>query len=204
MKLLNYSLSVLLLCLLCSTTYAQEQEGTQSIDEGSIGEQFDFVIKKSNNWTDDKGRAFEVIRRNTMQTLKTHAVDSVNAIKVRLDQTKLMVNKQQEEIATLKASLAKTQESLDATNQEKDSMSLLGAQMSKVSYSTLMWTIIAALLAGLLFFFFRFKNSNFVTKAAKAKLAEVEEDFKAHRKTALEREQKVKRQLQDEINKHRE
>ena len=34
-------------------------------------------------------------------------------------------------------------------------------------------------------------------------LAETEEEFEAHRKRALEREQKVMRKLQDEINKQK-
>lgn len=82
-------------------------------------------------------------------------------------------------------------------------MSLLGAQMSKTSYNVLMWAIIAGLLALLLFFIYKFKNSNAVTKNAKHALAEIEEEFEEHRKTALDREQKVRRQLQDEINKQK-
>jgi len=83
------------------------------------------------------------------------------------------------------------------------SLSLFGLQMSKTGYNALMWSIIAALLALLLVFIFRFKNSNSITKAAKLKLSETEEEFEEHRRNALEREQKVRRQLQDEINKNR-
>ena len=42
-----------------------------------------------------------------------------------------------------------------------------------------------------------------MTKDAKRALSEMEEEFEEHRKTALEREQKVRRQLQDEINKQK-
>ena len=82
-------------------------------------------------------------------------------------------------------------------------MSLLGLQMSKTSYNILMWTIIGGLLTLLLIFIFKFKNSNSVTKAAKKALAETEEEFEEHRRSALEREQKVRRQLQDELNKQK-
>ena len=64
-----------------------------------------------------------------------------------------------------------------------------------------MWSIIAALIALLAIFIFRFKNSNIVTKATKNALAELENEFKEHRRIALEREQKVRRELQDELNK---
>ena len=39
-----------------------------------------------------------------------------------------------------------------------------------------------------------------MTKQAKLSLAETEEEFEEHRRNALEREQKVRRQLQDMIN----
>jgi hypothetical protein len=66
-----------------------------------------------------------------------------------------------------------------------------------------MWSIIAALFALLLFFIYKFKNSNTLTRQAKFKLEEVESEFEEHRRIALEREQKVRRQLQDEINKNK-
>ena len=82
-------------------------------------------------------------------------------------------------------------------------MALFGMQMSKVNYNVLMWTIIAGLLALLILFIYKFKNSNAITRAANKSLAEIEEEFDEHRRTALEREQKVRRQLQDEINKQK-
>jgi uncharacterized membrane protein (DUF106 family) len=82
-------------------------------------------------------------------------------------------------------------------------MALLGMQTSKTNYNVIMWTIIAALTALLLFFIYKFKNSNSLTKEAKYKLEEVESEFEEHRRNALEREQKVRRQLQDELNKNK-
>lgn len=66
-----------------------------------------------------------------------------------------------------------------------------------------MWSVIAVLFALLLFFIYRFKNSNAVTITTKESLENLENEFKEHRTFALEREQKVMRQLQDERNKHK-
>ena len=103
----------------------------------------------------------------------------------------------------LKTSLSNTQSTLSATNEEKDNISLFGIQMSKAGYKVLMWSIAAGLLALLLFFIYKFKGSNSATREAKNKLNEVEIEFEDHRRNALEREQKVRRQLQDELNKHK-
>jgi len=201
MKLLKYSVFIFLVFSVYTGLQAQEEQ-TQSINEGSIKDQFEFVIKKSTNWNDENGQAYEVIKRNMMHTLKAHTLDTLNAIQAKLDNTKDIVNTQQNEINTFKTNLEKTENTLASTVKEKDSMVFLGKQMSKSSYSFLMWSIVAVLLVALLFFIFQFKNSNVVTKATRNALAEMENEFKEHRRIALEREQKVRRQLQDEINKH--
>ena len=82
-------------------------------------------------------------------------------------------------------------------------MALFGLQMSKTSYNILMWTIIGGLFALLVVFVLRFKSSNSATKEARRKLEETETEYKDYRRIALEREQKVRRQLQDEINKNK-
>jgi len=199
MKLLPYSILLALLSL--TLINLQAQSTPPSINDGGINEKFEFLVNKSNNYTDGKGQAYEVIRRSLFLSLKAHTLDSLNALQAKLDDTNNRVSTQQKEIDALQKNLTETEATLSATNEEKNNMSLLGMQMSKTSYNLLMWSTIAGLLAFLLIFIYRFQNSNAVTKAAKTSLAELENEFKDHRRTALEREQKVKRQLQDELNK---
>jgi septal ring factor EnvC (AmiA/AmiB activator) len=127
----------------------------------------------------------------------------LNAVHKELTDTQATVNSQSNEINQLKTDLANTKTNLENTNNQKDSMALFGMQMSKGGYNALMWTIIAALFALLLLFIYKFKNSNSVTKQAKKVLLETEEEYEEYRRNALEREQKVRRQLQDELNKQK-
>ncbi|NOY47959.1 MAG: tRNA (guanine-N1)-methyltransferase [Chlorobi bacterium] len=203
MKSLKLSILTLLLIFGSSSIFAQETQKKQSINEGSIDDQFEFVLRKSYNFRGTNGQMYENVKRSMLLSLQAHTRDSINTLKNKLDNTNKVVNTQQKEIDALKTSLAKTQDKLATTNTEKDSMSLLGLQMSKTSYNLLMWLVIIGLLALLLIFIYKFKNSNVVTKAAKNALAEVEEEYEEHRRTALEREQKVRRQLQDELNKQK-
>lgn len=192
---------MLLLCMASTSLSAQEPQQTKSIDEGAISDQFDFVIRNSHNYQDENGQSYEVVKRNMMATLKAHTLDSLNAIHLKLDNTNKIVSDQKNEISTLKTDLSNTQEKLASTIKEKDSIALLGIKMSKTGYNLLMWSIIAALSVLLLTFIYRFKNSNVVTKAAKNRLLEVENEFNEYRRAALAKEQKIRRQLQDEINK---
>ena len=66
-----------------------------------------------------------------------------------------------------------------------------------------MFLIIGTLTVLLMIFITKFKRSNSVTIQTKLTLKEVETEFEEHRKIALEREQKVRRQLQDELNKQK-
>lgn len=204
---MNFTKSLTLLTLLFSLTiFAQTSDSDDdklSLNSGTLDNQFDYVITKSNGWRDERGQSYKVIKAYWLTDLKAHVLDSLQAIRKDLVATGITVKAQAQEIEDLKTSLSSTQSTLDKTKSEKNSMSLFGVQMSKGGYSGLMWSIIAVLLALLVFFIYKFKNSHAVTKEAKRALSDVEEEFEEHRKTAVEREQKVRRQLQDEINKQK-
>jgi len=176
---------------------------TQSINEGSIDDQFNYVLRKSGNFRGTNGQMYEAVSRRMLLDLQLHTSDSLKTLQAKLDTSKSTINQQLSEISSLKTNLINTQLDLDQTTLEKNNMSLLGVSMSKTSYSILMWSLITALLTLLIIFIVRFKNSNAVTRAAKKSLLEIEDAFEEHRRTALEREQKVRRQLQDELNKQK-
>ena len=201
MKSIKYLFTLALACLFSFNGFAQEpnaEEDNLSLDSGTIDNQFEYVIQRSNNYQD-----YKVVKKYWLVTLKSHTLDSLKAIRKDLADTQNIVDSQNKEISDLKGNLSNTQNTLDNTNKEKDSMSLFGIQMSKTGYNFLMWTIIGILLALLILFIYKYKNSNTVTRDAKLALAEIEDEFEEHRKTALEREQRVRRQLQDEINKQK-
>jgi uncharacterized integral membrane protein len=206
MKPIKFLAIVFLLFLFTSNSFAQTttpENDKLSLNNSTLNNQFEYVLKKSGNFKGTNGQAYEAVKRSMLLTLQAHTRDSLKTIQTKLDNSRSTVEAQQKEIKSLKSNLNGTQSTLDATNLEKNNMSLLGLQMSKTSYNVLMWAIIAGLLALLLFFIFKFKNSNSVTRNVKNALEEIEEEFDEHRKTALDREQKVRRQLQDEINKHK-
>ncbi len=196
-------LTTLILLLNLSFLSAQNPpEEKLSLNSGTIENQFDYVIQKSYTYRGN-GKVYKNVERYKLDALKAHTLDSLKAVKALLTSTKQIVSNQDQEIEVLKANLEDTNATLTQTNLEKDSMSLFGILMSKASYNILMWSIVAGLLAFLLIFIFKFKNSNAITRQAKFTLAETEEEFEEHRKRALEREQKVMRRLQDELNKQK-
>jgi septal ring factor EnvC (AmiA/AmiB activator) len=199
MKCIKHLLFIAVLLTSFATFSQNDSEDEKlSLEEGTIDNQFEYVIRRSNNYQD-----FKVVKKTWLTTLKAHTIDSLKAVHKDLADTRATVDLQAQEISDLKATLESTQANLETTRNEKDNISLFGIQMSKASYKTIMWFIIGCLLALLGLFIYKFNNSNAITRQAKKNLADIEEEFEEHRKTAVEREQKVRRQLQDEINKQK-
>jgi len=198
------TLIALTFCFVVSFSFAQSaQQDNLSLENGSINSQFEFIFKKSGNFTGTNGLAYEAVKYNSLLKLKNNVLDSLSKMQSDLNDAKGVITSQAGEISDLKNDLTKTQTDLEKTSSQKDSMSFFGIQMSKAGYNSLLWFIIIALLALFILFVFKFKNSNIITKKAQQSLADVEDEYEEHRKRALEREQKVRRQLQDEINKQK-
>lgn len=202
---MNSALKISLILLLGVNFHVSQAQGSEtqneeklSLNSGTIDNQFEYVIRRSNSYQD-----FKVVKKTWLYALKAHTMDSLQALRKDLANTQSVVDRQALNIETLQTSLANTEETLAKTEEEKNNMALFGMQLGKTNYNVLMWSIIAALFALLLFFIYKFKNSNTLTRQAKFKLEEVESEFEEHRRIALEREQKVRRQLQDEINKNK-
>ncbi|GGG38235.1 hypothetical protein GCM10011344_43840 [Dokdonia pacifica] len=194
------TLSLLILCF-GVLLYANAQEPqTEDVAPKTVIEQYDQVIKSSGNYNNGPKR-YKVIERPKLERYRKQLSDSVTTLKTKITNLNKRIEDQASEITGLNTNLSSTQKTLEDTNLEKDSMSFLGSQMSKGSYQTMMWSIIGILFLGLLLFIFRFKNSNTLTRQAKRKLDELELDFDDYKRKALEKEQKLGRQLQDERNK---
>ena len=173
-----------------------------SLNMGTLDNQFEYVIQKSYTYRSN-GKIYKNVERSWLYTLKEHTLDSLNALRKNLTETQTIVDTQSNELSSLKTNLRDTQNELINTNQEKDNVTLFGLHISKTNYNLLMWSVIGGLLILLFSFIYKFKNSNSITKFSKNKLADLEVEFDVHRRNALEREQKVRRQLQDELNKQK-
>lgn len=198
MKVKHLFLAITLLFSVLVSAQNVAKNANLKLKEGPISEQFEFILKNSNKY-----KEYKVVKRTWIEKLKKNVADSINVIKKDFTAEVAKVATQQAEIEKLKTDLAAVNQKITDLNTEKDSISLLGLQLSKASYQTLMWGIIGVLAVLWLFFAYKFKSSNSITKEANIKLAETELEFEEHRKRALEREQQVRRKLQDEINKNK-
>lgn len=195
-------LTMLLALLSFQLHYGQQEEEDLSLEGGTIENQFEYLYKSSGNYNSE-GRRYEVVRAVSLDKLRDNVLDSINASSSMAAQLKATIASHEATISSLNEQLKETTDNLTEVTEEKDSMSFLGIPVSKGTYNFILWTIILGLLLLLLLFVYRFRRSNYLTQEAKANLADLETEYEDHRRRALEREQRISRQLQDEINKYR-
>lgn len=198
MKLNKLIFSITTVVCLSLSSFAQDslsvKQGT--LDDGTIEEQFNYIVRKSNKYQD-----YRVVKQTWINKLKSHVVDSIQVVEKALEDSKSTVGNQQAEINSLKNEVAQLNTNLDNINEEKDSIVFLGMLMEKGAYKGMMWGIIGLLFVLMSVFIYKFKRANLVTSEAKTRLGEIQEEFETYRKNSREKEQKLKRELQDEINK---
>ena len=188
-------LSLFTAILFISISFAQK---TKDTGETSIRGEFDRLYRVSTNY-----KGYKVINKEKFLDLKQQVLDSSKASqnllieKNNLLKASNLDNKKNQEALTL------TKLTLETTLKKENSISLFGIQLSKFIYNLLLWTLILLLLVLVIYLSFKFQKNNFLTKRATQNLKNVEYEYEQYRKKALEREQKLRRSLQDEMNKQR-
>lgn len=193
-------LKIVFIFIFTQSVVAQTQLSKTEVEAlpNTIENQFLKTYRLSNNWQE-----YKMIKRTTFLSFQKNVLDSVAVLKKDAQTKQLKINEQQKSIDELQAKIDTLNTDLTTSIGKEDAISFVGIPLNKSTYNTIVWGIIFALLAGLAFFIYRFNNSNVVTKETKSLLTETEEEFEQYKRNSIEKEQKLRRQLQDEINKQR-
>lgn len=168
---------------------AQEKK-TTPLDSDNLESQFQYIITKTEAF-----QQYQVVKRTLLQQLKRNTLDSIQSLKTKQNDLIKQVKDLKSELSSLEASLKETQERFDTATKEKDSLKLFGMLITKSTYYLIVLTIILGLIAALAVVFILFKRSNAITVKTKDTLSNTQEEFEKHRKWALEKEQKLSREL---------
>jgi len=178
--------------------YPQETPSKPTLDKGSIETSFAYVIRNASDYEDSK-----VVKTWWLWRLRSYVLDSLKVYRDSIQNIQNLVDIRNHQIDSLKTDLKTLNSSLSDAVRERDSLSFLGISMTKFLYNSIMWLIAAVLFVSLIIIFLLYKRSNVVTVKTRALLAETQEEFESHRKRALEREQKIAREMYDEIIKYK-
>jgi hypothetical protein len=169
---------------------------TPASKNGTIENQFDLVIQKSNNYQD-----FKVVKKEDLNLLKKNSMDSIAKFKTALNELKVKFSTHDVIVKGLNDSLQAVKTELKELKSAQNNVDFLGTPVSKSSYNLIMWGTVSVLLLFLIVSLFQMRSAKVNSKSARDELGKLEEEFDDYKRKALEKEQKLGRQLQDEVNK---
>ena len=180
--------------LLTTISFAQETV----VEDTSINGQFETLLRISTNY-----KRYKVINKEKISQLKQNVLDTIKDSQNLVAKQNTLLAAEKQKIESSQNILNKTQLDLSASLLREDSIFLFGAALSKVNYSIILWTLILSLIGVLIYIILKLLKNNILTKEAKQNLLIVEKELAQYTKNSIEREQKLRRKLQDEINKQR-
>jgi hypothetical protein len=126
---------------------------------------------------------FQKLKKNVSDTL------SVTGNKIKgLNKTKSVLN---HTIDSLRSDLETTKTTLDEVTKSKNSLSVLGFEVNKLTYNKLMWSILGILVAALIIGFLIFRRNLTAISNTKNEYQDLKSEFEAYRKSSREAREKL-------------
>lgn len=156
------------------------------------------TIREQINYVSDKTRIYEdfrAIREDMYRKLTGNILDTLAAEKGRVTELNNITSALNEKNDSLSVLLASTRSSLKDVTATKNRISVIGLEINKVAYNTILWTIVGGLLLVLIVGFLIFKRNHIVLQTTEKDLKELKEEFAAYRQSSRIAREKVEMDL---------
>jgi hypothetical protein len=194
-RVLKYALITIMLLLSASTLICQTTI-PEILQKGRLNEQFDYLEERTRIYEN-----YRAIREDMFQLVKKNSSDSLATARKSINSYIIQARDLNSQIDSLDKLLASTRDELNEAVRTKNSIKLLGINVNKHSYNTIMWIITGFLGFLLVSGFIAFRKNISVTSKTKKELEDVKDSFEEYKKkTRLERE-KISKEHFDEIRK---
>jgi preprotein translocase subunit SecF len=178
--------------------FSQEPSSEDQVEkQPSSVDNLKTVVDESNNY-----QQYKVVEKVKINSAINKVFSEFDALTTEISSLNDSIVNKDQQIKSLKKQASNLQTELTNLQNEKDEIQFLGIAFTKSGYNTLVWSIIGVLVILLLLFIFRFNRSNLLTNEAKQNLKNLDADYENYKRIALEKQQKLGRQLQDEKNKN--
>ncbi len=198
MMKLRYLLYVVVCMFMFNTMYGQNKAAGQikSIEEGSIAEKFDYVRRESNNY-----KYYELVKQDMFKKLEVIVGDTLDELHKSIAALNGQTEQAQDSLQAYRAKLDKLNVSLEKAKNAGASIQFFGSEMDKGVFKTVFWVIALGLLAVIVYLIYRGRDNQYLVEKTRENYKNLQEEYDGYKKRALEREQKLKRELMDERNK---
>ncbi len=158
----------------------------EEFNKGTLREQMNYLEERTRIY-----ESYRAVREDMFQKIKVNALDSLNQAKskiTRLNSQAILLNRT---IDSLKTSLATNQTTTDEITRERNSIQIMGMNVEKTTYNTVVWAIIATLLIILALGYVLFKRNLLIITNTKKDLKDLNLEFETYRKTSREAREKM-------------
>ncbi|MCU0460169.1 MAG: hypothetical protein MUE37_13890 [Bacteroidales bacterium] len=156
------------------------------------------TIKDQILYVEDHTRIYEnfrAIREDIYQKLNRNILDSVTAEKNKVTELKNLTAALNGRTDSLNVLLASTREQLNEVTATKNKIRVLGLEINKTAYNTIMWTLLGAVLLLMVIGFLIFRRNLVVLLRTEKDLKELREEFEAYRQSSRIAREKVEMDL---------
>lgn len=166
--------------------------------DGSVKEQMNYVQEKTRIYED-----FRAIREDMFQKLKRNATDSIDASRKEIGNLIQERENRDVLIDSLNSAIENVKSDLDGMTRTKNSIAILGMEVNKKVYNSILWTIVAALTGLLVIGFLAYRRNHSLTVNTKKEFEELKKEFEAYRKASREAREKMSMAHFNELKKMR-
>jgi len=184
-----------LICFIANIATAKKDAEAWKV-ERNLESQFSIFKENSSHWD-----GYLMTKEPQINELHSAILDSVKILESTIKVAHTEVSKLNAEIVKLKSQLAETQTNLESSLLKENGLISLGISFNKSSFPTLMYSIIILLLVLTGAAILLFLRSNAVTKETESRYQELANELEIQRNRAMDRESKLRRELQTELNK---
>lgn len=156
------------------------------------------TIKDQILYVEDHTRIYEnfrAIREDIYQKLNRNILDTVTAEKNKVAELKNLTAALNGRTDSLNVLLASTREQLNEVTATKNKIRVLGLEINKTAYNTIMWTLLGAILLLMVIGFLIFRRNLVVLLRTEKDLKELKEEFEAYRQSSRIAREKVEMDL---------
>ena len=196
------------LSLVMANAQVAPKEGTSP--SNSLSRQFN-RLKYNANTYQENNKTYKVVNDASLDAFWKSVQDSLAAREQKLRQAgaateqnlvkaQQEITDQQEQLEALKEQYAAKEKEVQQNVYDVANLSVLGIDMEKQTYVILSFIVIITLLILLGVILLQYKSSKSVADEKRKAYDDVQHEYDEHRKSAREKELKLKRELQTEMN----
>lgn len=138
---------------------------------------------------------FRAIREDIYQKLNNNILDSLSAEKSRVAELKGSTANLNSRTDSLNTLLSSTRRQLDEVTDTKNKIRVLGLEINKTAYNTIMWILVGGLILLMAIGFLIFKRNLVVLLRTEKDLKELKDEFAAYRQSSRIAREKVEMDL---------